>query len=385
MRQKLSAMNYIRNNKRRAAVLIVSLALYLLIVYLTQFILSSGTESFKKILSEDTKKMQLVQLPDSTFGVDWDAMASEEEAQAAYAEAEELFMERLRKQPGVENVQKTQNMGATVYALIGQYYFTFPLGDEAFLKVYMEHMGASLKEGELPDAPGEIILADGIMKNAGLTLGQKLSDEAYQIVGIAESDSYFGGGIEVADRDYGRAVCVLSDGSIEDMGALIRKMGYEFSDNEAWIFDYKAGNAEYEEVFAEVETPAKLVFRGVMVVMAVMLFLVYTTILRDRHGEWCLYCSIGYSRREIYFSILREMLFYFTVAVVAGTVVTIIGMVTVDALLIAPMGLACNYLDISVIGEIVCGYAVVFALLQLPIRLALHKIRTVDAMEEDLY
>ena len=384
MRQKLSAMNYIRNNKRRAAVLIVSLALYLLIVYLAQFILSSGTESFKKILSEDTKKMQLVQLPDSAFGIDRETMGQEEAAKA-YVEAENLLMERLREQPGVETVQKVQNMGVTIYALIGQYHFSFPLGDEAFLKVYMEHMGATLKEGELPDAPGEIILAEGIMKNAGLTLGQKLSDEAYQIVGIAESDSYFGGGIEVVDRDYGKAICVLSDGSIEDMGEFLGNMGYEFSDKEAWISDYKIGNAEYEEVFAEVETPAKLVFRGIMVVMAIMLFLVYTTILRDRHGEWCLYCSIGYSRRAIYFSILREMLFYFTVAVVAGTTVTVIGMVTVDALLIAPMGLACKYLDFSVMGEIVCGYAVVFALLQLPIRVALHKIRTVDAMEEDLY
>jgi len=57
----------------------------------------------------------------------------------------------------------------------------------------------------------------------------------------------------------------------------------------------------------------------------------------------------------------------------------------VDALLISPMGLACRYVDVSAMGEIVCGYAVVFALLQLPIRFALHKIRTVDAMEEDLY
>ena len=385
MRQKLSAMNYIRNNKRRAAVLIVSLALYLVIVYLTQFILSSGTESFKKILVEDTKKMQLVRLPDSAFGIDEDALGAEEAVKEAYAEAEELLMERLREQEGVKVVQKAQGMGVTIYALIGQYSFSFPLGDEAFVKAYMEHMGATLKEGELPDAPGEIILADGIMKNAGLTLGQKLSDADFQIVGIAESDTYFGGGIMVSGKDYSQPICVLSDGSIEDMATLLRKMGYEFADNEARIYDYKAGNADYEDVFAEVETPANLVFRGVMIVMAIMLFLVYTTILRDRHGEWCLYCSIGYSRKAIYLSILREMLFYFAVAVVGGTALTVIGMVTVDVLLIAPMGLACNYLDFSVMGEIVCGYAVVFALLQLPIRFALHKIRTVDAMEEDLY
>ena len=384
MRQKLSAMNYIRNNKRRAAVLIVSLALYLLIVYLTQFILSASTESFQKILVEDTKTMQFVSLPDIAFDIDREVVG-EEEAINAYIQAENQLMERLRERPGVEVVQRVQNMGVTIYSIIGQYHFNFPLGDEVFLKSYMEHMGATLKEGELPDAPGEIILAEGIMKNSGLTLGQKLSDDAFQIVGIAESDSYFGGGIEVSDRNYGKSICILSDGRIEDMGAILREMGYVFSDNEAWIFDYKVGNTEYEQVFAEVDTPSKLVFRGVMIVMAIMLFLVYATILRDRHGEWCLYCSIGYSRKAIYLSILREMLFYFAVAVVAGTILTVIGMITVDAFLISPMGLACRYTDVSVMGEIVCGYAVVFALLQLPIRFALHKIRTVDAMEDELY
>lgn len=384
MRQKLSAMNYIRNNKRRATVLVVSLALYLMIVYLTQFILSSGTESFKKILVEDTKKMQLVQLPYSAFGIDPKALG-EEQTRKAEIEALDVLMARLREQDGVQMVQRVLNMGVTIHAMIGQYHFEFPLGDEGFLKTYMEHMGVTLKEGELPNAPGEIILADGIMKNSGLKLGQKLSDEAFQIVGIAESDSYFGGGIEVPNRNYTQSVCILSDGSIKDIGAMLRKMGYTFSENETRIWDYQTGYEDYEEVFGEVETPSKLVFKGVMIVMAIMLFLVYTTMLRDRHGEWCLYCSIGYSRKAIYLSILREMLFYFTVAVVAGTALTVIGMVTVDVLLIAPMGLVCNYLDVSVMGEIVCGYAVVFLLLQIPIRYALHKIRTVDAMEEDLY
>lgn len=384
MRQKLSAMNYIRNNKRRAAVLVVSLALYLVIVYLTQFILSATTVSFRKILAEDTKKMQLVRLSERTLGIDREAMG-DEKAGEAYAEATKTLMDRLREQEGVKKVQDAQSMGVTIYAMIGQYNFSFPLVDETFLKTYMEHMGATLKEGELPDAPGEIVLADGIMKNAGLTLGQKLADEAFQIVGIAESDSYFGGGIEVPERDYSRMICVLSDGTIEDMSVLLRKIGYEFSDNEVWIFDYQYGSEEYDDIYGEVETPTNLIFKGVMIVMAVMLFLVYTTMLRDRHGEWCLYCSIGYGRKAIYFSILREMLFYFTVAVVSGVVLTIISMVTVDALLIAPMGLSCEYLNFSVMGEIVCGYAVVFALLQIPIRYALYKIRTVDAMEEDLY
>lgn len=384
MRQRLSAMNYIRNNKRRVAVLIVSLTLYLLIVYLTRFILSSGTESFRQILVENTKKMQTIRMTEQAYGIDRQELG-EEAADKACKEAEERLMEQLREYPGVVAVQRAQGMNATIYAMIGMYTFSFPLGDAAFMEPYMEHMGASLKEGKVPEKAGEIILSDGVMKNAGLKLGQKLSDEAYQIVGIAESESYFGGGIAVENRDYSKNICVLSDGSIKDMRELLRTMGYAFTESEVEISDYKAGYEYYKDLLKEVDTPANMVFKGVMIVMAIMLFLVYSTMLRDRHGEWCLYCSIGYSRRTIYGSILREMLFYFAVAVVAGVALTLPGMYIVDALLISPMGLACRYVDASAMGEIVCGYAVVFALLQLPIRFALHKIRTVDAMEEDLY
>lgn len=383
MSQKLSAMNYIRNNKRRVAVLIVSLALFLILVYLTMFILSSATESFRLILVEDTKKVQHVRLPDSAFGIDAEVLG--EAAGAAYAEAEDRLMEELGKQEGVEEIYRVQCMGVTIYAMVGQYHFEFPLGDEKMLTTYMEHMGATLAEGRMPQAPGELILAEGVMKNAGLKLGQKLADEAYQIVGIADSDSYFGSGIKVPERDYSEVLCILTDGSVTDMTNLLREMGYEFAESDAWIFDHKKGCEEYEQVWSEVETPTTLVFRGVTVVMAVMLLLVYTTTLRDRHAEWCLYCSIGYGRKDIYLSILREMLFCFGIAVCAGTLFTVIGMVVIDKTLISPMGLACNYLDFSVIGVIICGYAVVFALLQIPIRYAMYKICTVDVMEDELH
>ncbi len=384
MVQNLSAMNYIRNNKRRVSVLIVSLALYLVAVYVTQFILSATTESFRLILTEDTKKMQLIDVGYSVYGIDTEGLG-EEEIRGIYQAEQEALMEKLRKQDGVVRVYETQRMGSMLHGLIGQYSFEFPIKDAEMLAFQMEHMGAVLKEGRLPEAPGELILDESLLKNTGLKLGDRLSDEAFQIVGVAESGSYFGGGIEVADRDYSRRICIFSDGRMEDVKALLRELGYEFGASEVWVSDSVTGEADYEDVKGEVNTSAELVFTALVIVMAIMLFFVYTTALRDRHSEWCLYCSIGFGRKAIYLSILREMLFCFVVAVAAGSVVSGIGMVAVDKLLIEPMGLACRYIDFHVMATIVCGYAAVFVLLQFPIRYALHRIRTVDAMEDDLY
>ena len=53
MPQKLSAINYIKNNVRRVVVLTVSLGLSFVLVYLTQFMLSTTEESFKRIVFQN--------------------------------------------------------------------------------------------------------------------------------------------------------------------------------------------------------------------------------------------------------------------------------------------------------------------------------------------
>ena len=60
MPQKLSAINYIKNNVRRVVVLTVSLGLSFVLVYLTQFMLSTTEESFKRIVFQNTRKMQVM-------------------------------------------------------------------------------------------------------------------------------------------------------------------------------------------------------------------------------------------------------------------------------------------------------------------------------------
>ena len=70
MPQKLSAMKYIRNNKRRVSVLVVSLCLCFVLTYLTQFLLSSLEETVTPIVMENTKKIQYISLAGSSLGLD---------------------------------------------------------------------------------------------------------------------------------------------------------------------------------------------------------------------------------------------------------------------------------------------------------------------------
>lgn len=66
MPQKLSAINYIKNNVRRVVVLTVSLGLSFVLVYLTQFMLSTTEESFKRIVFQNTRKMQVMSFAGKT-------------------------------------------------------------------------------------------------------------------------------------------------------------------------------------------------------------------------------------------------------------------------------------------------------------------------------
>ena len=119
--------------------------------------------------------------------------------------------------------------------------------------------------------------------------------------------------------------------------------------------------------------------------LSISLFIVYTTYLRDRRDEWCLYSSIGYSRKTIYFSILRELLFTFAAALLIGAVIIVLAEIIINLVMIEPQGLKCRYFYPDTIVEILCAYTLLLGVLQIPVRYALFKIRTIDAMDDDLY
>jgi len=82
---------------------------------------------------------------------------------------------------------------------------------------------------------------------------------------------------------------------------------------------------------------------------------------------------------------MGELLFTFAAAIVAGIILTTAMVFALDAMMMKPRGIMCQYFYPDKIAEILCAFVLFFGLLQLPIRYALYKIRTIDAMEDDLY
>ncbi|MBP3609759.1 MAG: hypothetical protein J6J42_05420 [Lachnospiraceae bacterium] len=387
MPQKLSAMRYIKNNKRRTSVLIVSLCLSFVLTYLTQFLLSTNSETFRTLFEYSPKKIQFVSLAGSSYGLDVDNLSTEELMPLYQAKRLEL-MEHLREQEGVKKVYYAEVLYGFVQPLVGGLNFEIPLIAKEELPVLLDHFGATLVEGRLPEQPGELVLdRDTVRNNDQYSLNGSFytGTDLFQIVGIVDCDSYFGCGIPHPELPRTTMITILSEG-IDDFGAILAEYGITVRENFDTIVDYQTCHQIYEtEVLGSLRDSTTFIYLGIILLLSISLFIVYTTYLRDRRDEWCLYCSIGYSRQTIYFSILRELLFTFVTALLLGTVIIGISEFLLYLLMIAPAGLKCRFFSPQAVFEILSSYVLLFGLLQLPVRTALWKIRTIDAIEDDLY
>ncbi|MDE7326254.1 MAG: hypothetical protein K2N63_08275 [Lachnospiraceae bacterium] len=389
MPQKLSAMNYIKNNMRRVAVLIVSLGLCFVLVYLTQFMLSTTEESFKRILIGNTGKMQVISLAGkTTLGIPTDQMG-DEEINAAYTEKNRELAEKLREMAGVKDAWYGEVINNFITAAVGQITYNIPLVEKEKIPEIMEYFSMKLIEGRLPEHPGEIILDSLSMKNNDYVLGRYCNernyDKYYKIVGIVECDTYFGCGISSKDWISSWMIVVLSEG-IEDMSAVLHEIGINVKENYDTVVDMKWGKTFLQEGIIDViSNSSNLIYMGIVVLLLISLTIVYTTYLRDRHNEWCLYCSIGYSRANIYHAVVWELLFTFGAAFLAGGIISILAAVLLRSTMLIPQGLQCKIFHPKAFAEILCIYVFLLGILQIPVRYALGRIRTIDAIEDDLY
>lgn len=389
MKQKLSAMNYIKNNKRRSSVLIVSLALCFVLIYLTNFLLSSTEETFRVITVENTKKIQYVNLAGSSLGIDVENI-EDEELENQYREKNLELVEKLKKYDEIENVYYSQILYIEVWAVIGSWYVEMPLVEAEKVSEILEHFGTKVCEGRMPENAGEIVLDRASMKNGGYRLNDYFRSEdydtAFKIVGILDSDTYFGCGIPSEEEEMFNMITILSDGSIDDVSKLLKKEGIEVRKGYDEIVDVKSGKKSLQkDVIDVISTSTNIIYICIIVLISLSLFIVYAMYLRDRHNEWCLYSSIGYSRKEIYSLVMRELGITFFISFAIGVVLTAISVVVIDFVMIEAQGMKCRYFYPSTVGEILSAYILLIGALQIPIRYALNRIKTVDAMDDDLY
>ena len=389
MEQKLSAMRYVKNNKRRVAVLVVSLSLCFMLTYLVNFLLSSTEETFRIMLVDNTEKIQYVRLAGSSLGIDVEHV-EQEELHQLYLEKNLELTEKLKGYEEVSEAFYAQILYNEVKAAIGEWQGEIPLVEKEQVPIILEHYGTKVCEGRMPEHPGEIVLDRACMKNGDYELNDYFDmeslDDTVKIVGILDCDSYFGCGIPSEEYQLSTSIVILSDGSIQDITTLLEQEGIFIREGFDTVVDAKVGKEDLQkEVIDVIGKSESVIYIGVMLLLSLSLYIVYTMYLRDRRNEWCLYCSIGYSKKEIYRSILRELFFTFGLAVVIGAGLTMMLVVGLDFGMIRPMGIRCRYFYPETILEILCAYMLLIGLLQIPIRYALYKIRTIDAMEDDLY
>lgn len=388
MGQKLSALKYIRNNKRRIAVLVVSLGLCFVLTYLTKFLIMASEETFRVCTIDNVRRVQYAYFAGSSLGIDVENL-SDEEINKQYLERNLELCRALKKHKGVEEVYYTQVLYNVIDAAVGSWSVEMPLVEKEQLKTIIEHWGVELCEGRMPDNPGEIVLDRAAMRNGGYELNDYFDmascDKAYRIVGVLDGDSYLGYGLISEEHSVAKRLVIMSDGSIYDLSELLREEGIVVRDTYDNIVDTKQGEIMLkQEVTDVIATSTDIIYIVIIVLLFLSLFIVYTMYLRDRHNEWCLYCSIGYSRREIYRSIMRELLFSIGIAIAIGLVLVAISVVAVDLLMLNPKGIKCRYFYPDTLVEILCSYVFLIGVLQLPIRFALKRIKTIDALEDDL-
>lgn len=179
MGQKLSAMKYVKNNNRRIAVLVVSLALSFMLTYLTNFLLMATEETARVCAIDNMEKIQYAYLMGSTLGLDVDNK-SQEELNKQYREANLKLNQALKKYDGVKEAFYTEVVYNNIDMSIGSWGVEIPLMEKNEVSVIAEHWGIKLSEGRMPENAGEIVIDKAAMKNGGYVCGDYLDEVKFE-------------------------------------------------------------------------------------------------------------------------------------------------------------------------------------------------------------
>jgi ABC-type antimicrobial peptide transport system permease subunit len=295
----------------------------------------------------------------------------------SYENAEELFEQSIKriKEENVIDVFPVQYMSISVTSIIGMNSADMALTSIDKVDVLMDYFDAKLIEGRMPQSPGEIILDKKLCKNNNIQLNDKFKID-FTVVGIVESDYYFGTGIRNLSNN---CISILSNGKGVDYSILAKELKFDNI-----VYDSVQGKKAYKEFIVDSIAASKMVINiGSLIVLCICLVIVINMYYRDRHEEWCLYHSIGFSSQNIFFVTLREMLIFFGLGLFVSVFIIGIGVTTINLLAVRPLGLLAREFIPEAIGSILASLAFVLGICQIPLFYAMNKIRTIDILEEE--
>lgn len=386
MKSRLSALKFVRNNKKQVWVMVTALSLTFMAMYMINFLLMTTQESFEVLFLEQPKKVAYLSLTPETMKAEYTPEMTDEEYYQSIEAAREHIVEQLKQQEGIRDALFTQCMGAGYQAVIGQVRYDFPLLDAQQIPAFVEHMDARLIAGNMPRGEGEVLIDEKILKNGNLKLGDYLNEavvgQIFRIVGVIESPYLACVGTPCGYTNSGWYIVVQCDENSCDMTKALQDIGIQVTEYDA-VYDAVHYESSFRSVVTDQLEAAVLgMLLVVMVFLTVSILVAYISFMRSRVNEYCLYTSIGFSRRDIYEMMMREIGLIFGISFLLGAVITVGMMLVTGHLWLDELGLVYRYFYPEQLLRILAAFAALVGFLQFPILTVIHNIRTVDRIEE---
>lgn len=386
MKSKLSALKFVRNNKKQVWTMLVALSLTFMTMYLIHFLFLTTQESFRVLFLEQPKKIAFAALSIETMGVDRTSCLSEEELNQKIEEARNSIMDMLKAHEGISDVIYTQCLTANYQGIVGGVGYDFPLLEADQIPDFLEHMDAKLIEGRMPEGPGEILVDKKVFHNQKMEIGGYFNESAYgkvfKVAGVLASDYLTCVGTPQGYTNTGWYMVILCDEENADMSEVLHDIGIEATEYDT-IYDAVDGADMYrKEVTNQVDAALLEILVVVMIFLAISILVAYVSFMRSRVNEYCLYASIGFSRRDIYGMMMREIGAVFGISIIMGAVVTIGIMILVGHVMLDSLGLVYRYFYPEHLLRIFAAFLAIVGFLQIPIIVTLNHIKTMDKMEE---
>lgn len=386
MKSRLSALKFVRNNKKQVWVMIVALSMTFMTMYVINFLFLTTKESFKALFLEQPKKVAYVELSPETMGVDSASYSSEEELYQGIDEARNSIMDKLKAHEGISDVIYTQCLYANYQGIVGGVGYDFPLLEESRIPDFLEHMGALLTEGRMPEGPGEILADKKVLQNKKMKIGGYFNESSYgkvfKVVGALDSDVLTCVGTPRGYTNSGWYMVILCNEENADMSAVLKDVGIETTEYDT-IYDSVDWAKMYKELVTDQIDAALLAILIVVIIfLAISILVAYVSFMRSRVNEYCLYTSIGFARKDIYGMMMKEIGIIFGLSIVIGAAVTIVIMVLLGHFMLDSLGLVYHYFYPEHLLRILTAFLAIVGFLQIPVIVTINNIKTIDMIEE---
>jgi ABC-type antimicrobial peptide transport system permease subunit len=370
----------------KVIVLMIALSLSFMAMYVVKFLVGSTSESFKPIMLDYPKYICFVDPTAETLGISRNNYQSFEDYNKAFEEKRTEVIEKLKQQKGVDDVYYTQLLDARYNGIVGAIGYDFPLISPDKIPGYLKHMNATLIDGKMPAKDGEIIVDQVIMKNNHFAIGDYFYDDSYgktfTIVGTLKSDMMICVGTPNGYTNSGWGITILCNENNCEAKKLFETIGKPLSDNDT-IIDKAVYQSFYDkEVQDAIDSALSAIVAVIITFLSVSIVVAYVSFLRNRVEEYCLYMSIGYSRKDIYGMIMREIMIIFGISILIGGIVSLFVMKVMAWTMLEPVGIVYCYWYPEHIITILAAYVAIVGILQIPIVYAINSIKTIDRIEE---